>query len=178
MTFSRLTFPLSKTKIYALHHERTCPTGFLNFCAGGGSSSIFIRSYLFPPSAKKSIHSPPSQKNVCSKTILLLGGRQSSVVSSVPSFLRPRIQILSTPFKLLKLYLMLEWEKEEKKTNIGQYFKKLFCCCNYLIIVFAAKFWLVGHVTLWNFGHINTLMLICMLRTDSVLRSQGYFSFL
>ena len=73
-----------------------------------------------------------------------LGGRHSSVVSSVPTILRPRVRIPSTPsmlfqFVLLKLYRENN-ENKQKEAGIGPIFKnnsailEIFCFEKFVFI--------------------------------------------
>ena len=62
------------------------------------------------------------------KREIFLGGRHSSVVSSVPTILRPRVRIPSTPstlfqFVLLKLYRENN-ENKQKEAGIDPFLKK------------------------------------------------------
>ena len=56
-------------------------------------------------------------------------GRNSSVVSSAPSILRPRIRIPSTPSMLYPIYIIVIWiesncEKDEKSPGLAHFLKK------------------------------------------------------
>ena len=51
---------------------------------------------------------------------VMLGGRHSSMVSSAPTILRPRVRILSTPFMFFSICIEIVTRREQKETKRGR----------------------------------------------------------
>ena len=78
------------------------------------------------------------------KHFTMEGDRHSSVVSSTPTILWPRVRIPSTPSTLFSICIIVsrKWRNKQKETRIGPFLKKTF----YDGLLLVSSYWLVD----WN----------------------------